>query len=142
MQPKLSQLNLIVSDMDATVAFYRRLGLAFGAGPGELHVAVRLSDELLLEFDAASFVGQWDSGWRGETGSSTVLGFSVENRERVDVLYADLTTAGYRGRQPPFDAFWGARYAIVDDPDGNGIGLMSPIDAHRKFWPPVPPPEA
>ena len=37
----------------------------------------------------------------------------------VDVAYGDLTEAGYAGQQPPFDAFWGARYAVVTDPDGN-----------------------
>ena len=57
-------------------------------------------------------------------------------------MYGDLVAAGYRGRQPPYDAFWGARYAIVDDPDGNGVGLMSPIEADRKFWPPATPPSA
>ena len=43
-------------------------------------------------------------------------------------MYADLTGAGYRGQQPPYDAFWGARYAVVEDPDGNAVGLMSPSD--------------
>jgi uncharacterized glyoxalase superfamily protein PhnB len=43
---------------------------------------------------------------------------------------------GYLGRQPPFDAFWGARYAIVADPDGNDVGLMSPVDESRRTWPP------
>ncbi len=40
--------------------------------------------------------------------------------------YAELTSAGYRGRQPPFDAFWGARYAIVADPDTQICSLGSP----------------
>jgi len=31
----------------------------------------------------------------------------------------------------------GARYAIIEDPDGIAVGLMSPIDAARK----TPPPE-
>lgn len=43
---------------------------------------------------------------------------------------------GYLGRQPPFDAFWGARYAIVADPDGNDVGLMSPVEESRRTWPP------
>ena len=51
-----------------------------------------------------------------------------------------LTQAGHAGRQQPFDAFWGARYAIVDDPDGNGVGLMSPIEGDRTTWPPEAPP--
>lgn len=44
---------------------------------------------------------------------------------------------GHKGRQPPYDAFWGARYAIVADPDGNDVGLMSPLDEKRRTWPPT-----
>jgi len=131
-----SQLNLAVRDMDATLAFYRRLGLRIDAEPGAPHVAVRLANGTLLEFDHVNFVPKWDAGWSGDTGGTTVLGFEVPSREDVDLVYAELTTAGYRGHQPPYDAFWGARYAIVEDPDGNPVGLMSVIDVHRKFWPP------
>ena len=46
----------------------------------------------------------------------------------VDQMYADLTGAGYRAQQPPYDAIWGARYAVVEDPDGNPVGLMSEAD--------------
>ncbi len=138
----LDQINVIVSDMDAAVAFYRRLGLEIDAAPGSQHVAVRLPHGLLLEFDSAGFAAHWDSGYRGPTGSGVVIGFSLPSREAVDQAYADLTGAGGAARQPPYDAFWGARYAIVEDPDGNAVGLMSPIDASAKFWPPVPPPRA
>lgn len=139
-QPVLSQLNLAVRDMDAAVAFYRRLGLPVEAEPGAKHVAVTLASGLLIEWDTTDFIAQWDAGWAGSTGGSTVLGFSLPAPQAVDETYADLTGAGYKGHQQPYDAFWGARYAIVEDPDGNGIGLMSPIDAERKYWPPKPPP--
>jgi hypothetical protein len=45
--------------------------------------------------------------------------------------------AGYVGQQPPYDAFWGARYAIVEDPDGNPGGRMSPLDPARRSAPPA-----
>lgn len=138
--PLLRQLNLVVADMEASVAFYRRLGLALEAEPGAEHVEHRFGDGLTLELDAAPSVRMWDGGWPGSTGGSTVLGFSLPSREAVDERYADLTAAGHRGRQVPFDAFWGARYAIVEDPDGNPVGLMSPIDNGRRSWPPQPPP--
>jgi uncharacterized glyoxalase superfamily protein PhnB len=32
--------------------------------------------------------------------------------------------------------FWGARYAIVEDPDGNHVGVMSPSDPDRRRAPP------
>jgi len=136
----LEQLNLVVRDIEATVAFYRRLGLTIEAEPGAVHVAVDLPNGLLLGFDSADFVGAWDSGAPSETGGTTILGFSLQSREAVDETYADLTGAGYRGHQPPYDAFWGACYAIVEDPDGNPVGLMSQIDQQRKLWPPKPPP--
>jgi uncharacterized glyoxalase superfamily protein PhnB len=69
-----------------------------------------------------------------------VLGFSVASAEEVDRIYELLTRDGHHAHQPPYDAFWGARYAIVDDPDGHPVGLMSPIDGDRKFWPPASPP--
>lgn len=139
-QPILNQLNLAVRDMDATVAFYRRLGLVIDAPSGAPHVGVTLPNGLLLEFDTVSFVRQWDAGSTGHAGGSTVLGFSVPTRDAVDELHRSLVDAGYRDHQPPYDAFWGARYAIVDDPDGNPVGLMSPIEDDRKFWPPAAPP--
>ena len=64
-----------------------------------------------------------------------ILGFSLASREAVDDTYRALTAAGYLGRQEPYDAFFGARYAVVRDPAGNDVGLMSPIDQHRRFTP-------
>jgi len=141
-RPALNQLNLVVRDVDATVAFYRRLGLEIDAEPGAVHVEVRLPNGMLLEFDGTAAVPHWDRGWNGSTGGSTVLGFDVSSRDEVDKLYSDLVAAGHGAHQPPYDAFWGARYAIVNDPDGNGVGLMSPIEKERKFWPPSEPPAA
>ena len=138
----LDQLNLVVRDMDRAVAFYRLLGVELDVTPGGQHAKATFPNGLLLEVDTVDFVPQWDSGWRGSTGGSTVLGFSLPSREAVDDVYATLVAAGHREHQPPYDAFWGARYAIVDDPDGNPVGLMSPIDDARRSWPPSPPPGA
>jgi catechol 2,3-dioxygenase-like lactoylglutathione lyase family enzyme len=135
-----SQLNIVVSDMDATLRFYRRLGLDPEATPDGAHAEASLPGGLSIEWDGAEFAKVWDSGSRGPVGGSIVLGFNVATRQAVDDLYSELTTAGYHGRQPPYDIFFGARYAIVDDPDGNGVGLMSPIADERRYWPPAPPP--
>jgi uncharacterized glyoxalase superfamily protein PhnB len=55
----------------------------------------------------------------------------------VDAAYGDLTGAGYAALQAPFDAFWGSRYAIVEDPDGIAVGLMSPPSAEFRSAPPA-----
>jgi len=41
---------------------------------------------------------------------------------------------------PPYDAFWGSRFAVVTDPDGNAVGLMSPRDDAFRGPSPSPPP--
>lgn len=137
----LDQLNIVVRDMDATIAFYRRLGVQFPDTLPEWqahHREAALEGEVAIDLDSTASAREWNRGWpASKTG--VVLGFRLATREEVDALYAELTAAGHAGRQPPYDAFWGARYAIVDDPDGNAVGLMSPIDPTHRTPPPTPP---
>jgi len=142
--PELHMLNLVVGDTAASVDFYRRLGVELPSGetPSDAHVAMRTPGGFSLEFDTAESVRLWHAGWRADpAGTRVVIGFALPSREAVDDRYAELTAAGYTGRQPPFDAFWGARYAIVADPDGNDVGLMSPMDKARGTRPPEPSPD-
>jgi uncharacterized glyoxalase superfamily protein PhnB len=54
----------------------------------------------------------------------------------ADRRHKALTDAGYRSLNAPIDAFWGARFAAVEDPQGVGIGLMSPQDDAFRSAPP------
>lgn len=140
--PVLNQLNLVVADIAASIEFYRRFGLTVDAGPEAPHAEIAFPNGMTLELDQVDFVSRWDSAAPAATGGRAVIGLAVESRDEVDRLYAVMTEAGDHGHQPPYDAFWGARYAIVDDPDGYPVGIMSPIDPERRTWPPVPPPRA
>jgi catechol 2,3-dioxygenase-like lactoylglutathione lyase family enzyme len=139
---RLDQVNLVVTDVDTSRAFYTHLGLDFGAERdpewGAHHVSARQNEDAALDvdLDSTAFVADWDRGWPGGTG--VVLGFKVETRDEVDRLVADLTADGVVLQQPPFDAFWGARYAVVSDPDGNAVGIMSPVDPARRSAHPPP----
>jgi Glyoxalase/Bleomycin resistance protein/Dioxygenase superfamily len=103
------------------------------------HANGETSNRLRLELDSAAFARVWNQGWSASPDllGRIVLGFNVAARDDVDRLYAELTGAGYAGLAPPYDAFWGARYAIVEDPNGVAVGVMSPIDPARKTWPPA-----
>jgi sugar-phosphatase len=136
-EPRIDQFNLVVGDMEASVAFYRRLGLEIpdveeGWAP---HHRSASSSGLDLDFDSEAFAAKWNQGWQGGRG---VLGFKVVSRDEVDERYKELTGDGYRSEQPPYDAFWGARYAIVEDPDGNAVGIMSPVDPAMRSTAPTP----
>jgi catechol 2,3-dioxygenase-like lactoylglutathione lyase family enzyme len=139
--PKLDQVNLVVRDMDAMAAFYEALGVKLLAGPPEWQPHHRNSDVdggAHLDLDSTAFAPAWNRGWP-EGRSGVVLGFRTANADEVDRLYGKLTAAGYVGQQEPYDAFWGARFAVVEDPDGNAVGLMSPMEQHRVSRPPDPP---
>jgi catechol 2,3-dioxygenase-like lactoylglutathione lyase family enzyme len=142
--PDLHMVNVVVSDMAASLDFYRRLGVV-GADQPETtggHAELPMPGGLSLELDTAESARLWHAGWRADPASvDVVIGFAMATRQAVDERYGELTAAGYLGRQPPFDAFWGARYAIVADPDGNDVGLMSPIDESRRTWPPQESPD-
>ncbi len=135
-RPVLDQVNIVVRDMDAALAFYRCLGLDIpDRDPAwdPHHRSANVGGGMDLDLDSVRFAQRWDAGWKGgQGGAGCVIGFKVGAREEVDRIYDDLTGAGYRGQQEPYDAFWGARYAVVEDPDGNEVGLMSEIDPARR----------
>lgn len=141
-RPLLDQINLVVRDMEASVRFYERAGVEFDPTEPEWaghHRSAHMAGGIDLSLDSAAFAPMWNGGWGGAGTGSVVLGFALPTREAVDEMYASLTAAGARGTQPPFDAFWGARFAIVEDPDGNGVGFQSPSDPERRVAPPSPP---
>lgn len=143
----LDQVNIVSGNVDASIEFYRRLGVeiprdaVWRTDSGAHHVNATADDAggKSLEIDSVAFAPHWNAGWRGrdDLAGRVVVGLSVPTREDVDRLYAEITSAGHRGLQPPWDAFWGARYAIVEDPDGIAVGLMSPVSADQC----APPPE-
>jgi uncharacterized glyoxalase superfamily protein PhnB len=133
MGTEFSQIDLVASDVGATVAFYRKLGVdvpeeaVWEHGGRPHHVEVQMPSGAVVAFDSPELTRAYDSEWpEGATGS--ILIFSVPDRETVDKRYAELVEGGAVGHMPPTDAFWGARYAIADDPDGNHVGIMSPSD--------------
>jgi uncharacterized glyoxalase superfamily protein PhnB len=129
MTPPFDLIGVVVADMGATLAFYRRLGLDIPAGAdAEPHVEVTLPGGLRLAFDTVDTIRSFDPDWSPPTGGSRInLGFRCADAKEVDHWYAELTGAGYHGHLPPWDAFWGHRYAVLHDPDGTGVDLFAPL---------------
>lgn len=132
--PILDQVNIVVSDMDASVRFYRLLGLDIpDSDPAwQAHHRTARSEGVDIDLDSREFAKKWNAGSRGASANSTVLGFRLPSRAAVDETFMRIVTAGYASQQEPYDTFWGATYAIVEDPDGNPVGLMSPPDSARR----------
>jgi uncharacterized glyoxalase superfamily protein PhnB len=124
-----NQVNIICRDMDATIAFYATLGLDVSptfplpGGSGH-HAEAAMPNGTTVEFDDHGSADAWAPGWSRPHG--VVLGFAVASADEVDETFRRVVDAGYTAIQPPFDAFWRARYAVVEDPDGNAVGIMGP----------------
>jgi catechol 2,3-dioxygenase-like lactoylglutathione lyase family enzyme len=132
MKLQLSLIELVVADMAATLAFYRRLGLDIPAGAdAQPHVDVEVAGGLRVAFDTEDTIRSFDPKYQHptEAGHRVALAFACADPAEVDSAYADLTGAGYGGHLPPWDAFWGMRYAVVHDPDGTPVDLFAFLPA-------------
>ncbi|MFC4109272.1 VOC family protein [Micromonospora zhanjiangensis] len=128
MAPRFDLVGMVVADMARTLAFYRRLGLDIPADADhQPHVEVTLPGGLRLAWDTEDTIRSFDPEWQPAPANAgrVALAFDCGTPDQVDAVYAELTGAGYHGQLPPFDAFWGQRYASVHDPDGTGIDLFA-----------------
>jgi catechol 2,3-dioxygenase-like lactoylglutathione lyase family enzyme len=119
-------IELVVSDMAASLAFYRLLGLDIDpARDGDPHVDIEFGS-FRLAFDTEETIRSFDPEWRSPTGGHrAAMAFACGSPAEVDSAYAELTAAGYHGHLEPWDAFWGMRYAVVHDPDGFPVDLFA-----------------
>lgn len=129
MTPRIAAVGLVVADMGRSLAFYRRLGIELPAdADAQPHVEATLPGGWRLLWDTTETIRSFDAGWTPSTGGPRMsLAFACDTPDDVDQVYADLVGAGYEGHLEPWDAFWGHRYAVVHDPDGNGVDLFAPL---------------
>ena len=125
---RLDVLGLVVADMAASLAFYRRLGVPVPPdADGAPHVEHVLPGGLRLAWDTEDTIRSFHPGWEPPGSGRVALAFRVADPAAVDAAHAELVGAGYRSELAPFDAPWGQRYATVLDPDGTGVDLFAPV---------------
>ncbi|WP_329311356.1 VOC family protein [Streptomyces sp. NBC_01262] len=129
MTPRIAVIELVVADMAASLAFYRRLGLDIPAeADTEPHVEAQLPGGLKLAWDTVDTIRSFDPAWAPPSGGHrAALAFAVDSPSEVDSLYAELVDAGHEGHLEPWDAFWGMRYATLHDPDGSQVDLFAEL---------------
>jgi hypothetical protein len=95
-QPIFTGVNVVVTDMDTTLAFYRLLGLDVEAvpicwppGTGGRHATASSADGPRVEFDNTELARIW--GHAGLAPGTPVIGFSFESRDQVDAKYRELS---------------------------------------------------
>lgn len=126
-------IGLIVSDLEASIDFYRRLGVEFPDPPDPLghgHVEAALPGGIRFALDTVANVSSFDPDWKAPSGAhGMAIAFLCDSPEEVDRLYRELTAGGIESYKAPWDAFWGQRYAQVRDPDGKVVDLFAWLPA-------------
>ena len=131
---KLDAISIITAHMPAAVQFYSSLGLDLSDGGADAPHTEFTSGSLRLLLDTEQVVLSIDPDWTWPTGGQKMsLAFDCSTAEAVDSAFAQLT-AGGSGSEPvagivhePWDAFWGQRYAVISDPDGNTVDLFAAL---------------
>jgi uncharacterized glyoxalase superfamily protein PhnB len=122
---RFEYIGMTVKDMAATLRFYRLTGMDIPEGvESEDHVEVAVGG-FRVAWDTEALIRQIEPGWERPNGQSMGFGFLCDSPAEVDALYQKAVDAGYEGYKAPWDAFWGQRYAVVTDPDGNHVDLFA-----------------
>ncbi|AVT28550.1 glyoxalase [Plantactinospora sp. BC1] len=128
MTPRLDAFGLVVADMARSLTFYRKLGLDVPASADtQPHAEYALPGGVRLMWDTVEMVRSLEPDWSPPGGSQISLAFRCADPAEVDSVYAEMTAAGHEGHLKPWDAPWGQRYAVLRDPDGNGVDLYAPL---------------
>ena len=118
-------IGIVCEDLSKSIEFYSLFGLKFEKfGEGD-HVEATTKSGVRLMLDSETLMKQIDPNWKPPTGSRIGLCFIQENPNKVDELFNALITKGFKADKEPWDAFWGQRYAIVLDPDGNQTSIFA-----------------
>lgn len=130
---ELYMLGLIVKDMPAALAFYRRLGLAIPDGSEtKSHIEIKMGSGMTFFLDSRP--ERWDPQFetqavpeRSAAGKNYphLLEFYLNGQATLEAKYAELAAYGYEGFREPYRTTFGMVFAMVKDPDGNTILLSA-----------------
>jgi uncharacterized glyoxalase superfamily protein PhnB len=136
LQPDM--VGIVVADMGRALSFYRLLGLEIAEGQeAEPYVEVITPNGYRISWNTEAMVKSIDPEWTAPTGGPRVsLAFKCDSPAEVDSTYQKIVASGHgSGHKSPWDAFWGQRYAVVTDPDGNPVDLFAPRTVEQRETP-------
>jgi uncharacterized glyoxalase superfamily protein PhnB len=125
--PELNAIGIVASDMARSIRFYQVVGFEVPDTPDEGHVDTSLPNGMRLMLDTEDVIRSFRPEWTRETGNQVALALECESPAEVDEIYARVTAAGFHGEKEPWDAFWGQRYAQLQDPDGVPVDLYAAL---------------
>lgn len=127
---RISLITLGVADVQASAAFYERLGWSRSSASQEAIVFIRLKGLVLGLFSRAELAKDAGIADTAPGFSGVTLAHNLESPEAVDAAFAQALAAGAKAVKPPEKVFWGGYSGYFADPDGHLWEL-----AHNPFAP-------
>jgi uncharacterized glyoxalase superfamily protein PhnB len=124
---RLNAFGIVCSDVEASLRFYRLLGVPFNEFDAENgHYEAQLGGGVKLMLDSEAVMASFIDDFETPKGNDRMsLAVECDAPTDVDETYRAVVSAGSTSVKEPFDAFWGQRYATVEDPDGNHVDLYA-----------------
>ena len=125
---KLNAVGVNSRNIPESLKFYKILGFEFPElKVGEDHIETRPnSSGIKLMIDDAALAKEV-LGEEPRPGNYSSFAVEYDTPAELNEIADKLKTANYKVFREPWDAFWGQRYAIVEDPDGHKVDLYASL---------------
>lgn len=123
----LDAVGIVSKNIEESIKFYAILGVTLKQEGGPDHYEGTTPSGVRIMIDSAELIKKLNPHWKEPVGSGVILCFKQNSPKTVDDTFKKVTEAGYKSVQEPWDAFWGQRYASVQDPDGNQIDIFAAL---------------
>ena len=123
---KLAMVGIVVADMAAAQTFYQHLGFNLDKDSSDDYAEL-VNEGVRISLNTTTMITSVYGFPPAVTGERIELAFSLETPAAVDEKVAAMKAYGYRIVKEPWDAFWGQRYALIADVDGNLLSLFAAL---------------
>jgi uncharacterized glyoxalase superfamily protein PhnB len=126
---KIDAVGITTSNMKRTIKFYSQLGFDFSevdTSSGHIEPKTPVGSARLMIDDyriVESIIGQ-----EPKPANHSPFAINYDTVEELDKIMEDLENAKFSIIKPAWNADWGQRYAVVEDPDGYRVDLYVNLD--------------
>ncbi len=124
---KLNAIGIVSSDFQKSVTFYKILGFEFPAEITDGHFeAITKEGSARLMLDSPEMI-KGIYGYEPKHSNHSNFAISYDSATEINNVAKMLKQNNFTIYKEPWDAFWGQRYCVVQDPDGQYIDLYAPL---------------
>lgn len=121
---KLDMIGIVTKDMEQATLFYETLGFSVIGNPTTDYLELD-NQGVRISLNSSKMIASIYGYEPATTGDTLELAFLCDSIEEVDETHRKMTDTGYEIFKAPWNAFWGQRYLIIKDIDGNFLSIFA-----------------